>query len=89
MVATYQGKIIAHTLDSQQPKAVAREQTDVDNIIRMNYTWSEVLSGGHNGPTLDSLANEDGSDVTDYVNLSVVPGEALSSIVFEPKFYFK
>ena len=89
MVATYQGKIIAHTSMSEQLMAVSRTQDQVDEIISSNKTWSEVLEGGQGGPLLSYLSNEDGTDVTDYVNLSDVPGDALSSIVFEPKFYLK
>lgn len=74
---------------SQQPMAVNRTQDQVDEIISSNKTWSEVLEGGQGGPLIIYLANEDGTDVTDYVNISEVPGDALSSIVFEPKFYIK
>ena len=89
MVATYQGKIVANPSLSPKPMAIWRGQSEVDEYISNNTPWSEVLQGGQGGPTIDTLVYEDGSEITDYVNIADVPGDAESLIVFEPKFYQK
>lgn len=89
MVATYQGKIVANASLSPQPLAIWRGQNVVDEYISNNNSWSEILQDGQGGPPISNLVYEDGSEITEYINLNDVPGDAKSSIVFEPKFYQK
>lgn len=90
MIATYKGKVIYSTYNGT-PISVSVSQNAVDHYINDNVTWSQIIAGPLSGPNISTLVYDDGSPIndTDLILYSEVPGDADSSIVLEPAFYFK
>lgn len=68
---------------------IQKTQDQVDEYIAQNTPWETIIERNAGGPVLTNMLNEDGSEITEYVVMADVPADALSEIVFEPKFYMK
>lgn len=90
MIATYNGKVIVYSPSSAaSPWTVSKSQDTVDQIIANDTRWSEIIASGYGGPTVDMLVYDNGEPITEWIDYTEVPGDADSSIVLEPAFYFK
>lgn len=89
LAATLNGKLIIDTSNSEVGITFVDSASDIDSYIALNENWRDFLNHHRPaGPPRNMFTNEDGSLVTDVINVLDVPDETMQMVVNEPKFNF-
>lgn len=89
LAATINGKLIIDRSNSEVGITFVNVQNNIESYISLNENWRDYLNHGWAaGPPMSYFFNEDGSSVTDVIDVNNVPDEAKLELVNEPKFNF-